>query len=84
MMAADCEENLRARSSSQLERLAAAVQARLGRQVCDLRLLLRDPTLLSQVLLLSIVYGFTRVDWRAAFEEHKFKWLAEARKVPRS
>jgi membrane protein DedA with SNARE-associated domain len=40
--------------------------------------------ILSQILLLSIVYGFTRVDWRAAFEERKFKWLGEARKVPRS
>jgi membrane protein DedA with SNARE-associated domain len=32
--------------------------------------------LLTQALLLSIVYGFTRVDWRHLFSEKKFRWLA--------
>ena len=30
---------------------------------------------LTQALLLSIVYGFTRVDWRYLFSEKKFRWL---------
>jgi membrane protein DedA with SNARE-associated domain len=32
---------------------------------------------LSQVLLLFVVYAFTRVDWRALFDERKFKWTAK-------
>ena len=35
---------------------------------------------LSQVLLLSLVYAFTRVDWRVLFEEKKFRWTADGRK----
>jgi membrane protein DedA with SNARE-associated domain len=31
--------------------------------------------LLTQALLLSIVYGFTRVDWRYLFSEKKIRWL---------
>lgn len=30
---------------------------------------------LTQALLLGIVYGFTRVDWRYLFAEKKFRWL---------
>jgi hypothetical protein len=29
----------------------------------------------SQVALLSLVYLFTRIDWRALFDERKLKWL---------
>jgi hypothetical protein len=32
--------------------------------------------LATQILLLYIVYLFTRVDWRALFTEKKFKWLS--------
>jgi len=35
---------------------------------------------LSQCLLLLIVYGFTRIDWRALFNEKKFRWLASGKK----
>jgi membrane protein DedA with SNARE-associated domain len=31
--------------------------------------------LLTQALLLSTVYGFTRIDWRHLFSEKKFRWL---------
>ena len=33
----------------------------------------------SQFLFLSLVYAFTRIDWRALFAEKKFRWL---KKVP--
>jgi membrane protein YqaA with SNARE-associated domain len=33
----------------------------------------------SQIILLSLIYVFTRIDWRALFEERKLRWLA---KVP--
>src|SRR5581483_3885346 len=42
MMGVACRENIQASPSSQLERLAAAAQSRLGGQVRDLRLLLKD------------------------------------------
>jgi hypothetical protein len=32
----------------------------------------------SQILLLSLVYVFTRVDWRMLFREKKFRWAAKA------
>jgi membrane protein YqaA with SNARE-associated domain len=31
--------------------------------------------ILSQVALLSLVYVFTKIDWRALFDERKLKWL---------
>jgi hypothetical protein len=34
----------------------------------------------SQFLLLSIVYAFTRIDWRALFNEKKLKWIAAGTK----
>jgi len=34
----------------------------------------------TQILLLSLIYVFTRVDWRALLGERKFRWLAN--KVP--
>src|SRR5579872_1830185 len=37
---------------------------------------------LSQILLLALVYAFTRVDWRALFDERRFRWVASTeRKV---
>jgi hypothetical protein len=30
---------------------------------------------LSQLLLVPVIYGFTRIDWHAAFAERKFKWF---------
>lgn len=33
---------------------------------------------LSQVLLLLLVYAFTRVDWRALFDERRFRWTAKS------
>jgi hypothetical protein len=30
---------------------------------------------LSQLLLLFLVYLFTKVDWRAVFREKKFRWV---------
>ena len=31
--------------------------------------------LVSQLLLVPAIYGFTRLDWRAVFTEGRFKWL---------
>jgi hypothetical protein len=31
--------------------------------------------IVSQLLLIPIVYGFTRVDWHAVFAGERFKWL---------
>jgi membrane protein YqaA with SNARE-associated domain len=31
--------------------------------------------LLSQILLVPVIYGFTRLDWRAFFAEKRLKWL---------
>lgn len=31
---------------------------------------------LSQVLLLFLVYAFTRIDWRALFDERRLRWVA--------
>jgi membrane protein YqaA with SNARE-associated domain len=33
--------------------------------------------LLSQLLLVPVIYGFTRVDWRAFFTERRLKWLGK-------
>jgi membrane protein DedA with SNARE-associated domain len=32
----------------------------------------------SQILLLSLVYVFTRVDWRVLFKEKKLRWMAKS------
>lgn len=31
--------------------------------------------LLSQVLLIPVIYGFTRLDWQALFAERRLRWL---------
>ena len=31
----------------------------------------------SQILLLSLIYAFTRIDWRALLYQRKFKWVAK-------
>jgi hypothetical protein len=33
--------------------------------------------ILSQLLLGPVIYGFTRIDWHAAFWERKCKWFRE-------
>ena len=33
--------------------------------------------LVSQLLLVPVIYGFTRIDWHAAFAEKRFKWLGK-------
>jgi hypothetical protein len=38
----------------------------------------------TQILLLYVVYLFTRVDWRTLFLEKKFKWMPRKPKVPGS
>jgi membrane protein YqaA with SNARE-associated domain len=35
--------------------------------------------LVSQILLVPAIYGFTRLDWRALFAERRFKWLEKSR-----
>jgi hypothetical protein len=35
--------------------------------------------LISQLLLVPVVYAFTRLDWRAVFAEGRFKWLERAK-----
>jgi hypothetical protein len=39
--------------------------------------------IVTQVLLLSILYAFTRVDWRALFEERQFRWTRKRREQNR-
>lgn len=34
--------------------------------------------ILSQFLFLSLIYAFTRVDWRGLFSERKFRWMKKA------
>jgi uncharacterized membrane protein YdjX (TVP38/TMEM64 family) len=34
--------------------------------------------IVSQVLLIGALYGFTRVDWRALFDQHKLVWLPKS------
>ena len=36
--------------------------------------------LLSQLLLVPAIYGFTRIDWQALFTERRLKWLAKTTK----
>jgi membrane protein YqaA with SNARE-associated domain len=36
--------------------------------------------LLSQLLLVPAIYGFTRIDWQALFTERRVKWLAKTTK----
>ena len=38
----------------------------------------------TQVLLLSLVYGFTRIDWRHLASERQFRWIPRRRKPPKS
>ena len=33
--------------------------------------------LASQLLLVPVIYGFTRIDWHAAFAEKRFRWLGK-------
>jgi membrane protein YqaA with SNARE-associated domain len=35
--------------------------------------------LLSQLLLIPVIYGFTRLDWQALFTEKRFKWLDKSK-----
>ena len=35
--------------------------------------------LVSQLLLVPAIYGFTRLDWRAVFAEGRFRWLERAK-----
>ena len=35
--------------------------------------------IVSQLLLVPVIYGFTRVDWHALFTELQFKWLRRTR-----
>ena len=32
----------------------------------------------TQCLLLALVYVFTRIDWQALLREHKWRWLPKA------
>jgi hypothetical protein len=34
---------------------------------------------ISQLLLVPIIYCFTRIDWHAAFAEKRFRWLGKLR-----
>ena len=35
--------------------------------------------LISQLLLVPIIYCFTRIDWHGAFAEKRFRWLGKVR-----
>jgi len=35
--------------------------------------------LISQLLLVPVIYCFTRIDWHAAFVERRFRWLGKSR-----
>ncbi len=38
----------------------------------------------TQVLLLTLVYGFTRIDWGHLASQRKFRWIPQGRKPPES
>jgi hypothetical protein len=37
---------------------------------------------ITQILLISLVYVFTRIDWRALFDERKLRWIRPGGSVP--
>jgi len=38
--------------------------------------------LISQLLLIPVIYAFTRLDWQALFAEGRLRWLEEPRRSP--
>jgi hypothetical protein len=57
---------------------ASAVARRITLESTDALSYLSVYFVASQILLLSLVYVFTRVDWRLLFREKKFRWVAKA------
>jgi hypothetical protein len=60
--------------------IASAVARRISFEFTEGLSYLSVYFVVSQFLLLSIVYAFTRIDWRALFNEKKLKWIAAGKK----
>jgi hypothetical protein len=59
---------------------ASAVARRITLEDTDALSYLSVYFVVSQIALLSLIYAFTRIDWRMLFAERKLKWMA---KTPR-
>jgi hypothetical protein len=62
---------------------ASAVARRITLESTDALSYLSVYFVASQILLLSLVYVFARVDWRLFLREKKFRWIAKAPVRPR-
>ena len=58
---------------------ASVVSDRLDLDWFEIRVLFIGYFLISQLLLVPIIYCFTRIDWHAAFAEKRFRWLRKLR-----
>ncbi len=56
---------------------ASAVARRMTLESTDALSYLSVYFVVSQIALLSLIYAFTRVDWRMLFAERKLKWMAK-------
>lgn len=63
---------------------ASAVARRISLESTDALSYLSIYFVISQILVLSLIYVFTRVDWRLLFKEKKFRWAARHPVVPRN
>lgn len=54
---------------------ASAVARRIELESTEALSYLSVYFVLSQLLLLSVVYAFTRIDWRVLFSERKLRWM---------
>ena len=54
---------------------SSAVARKLARESTETLSYLSGYFIATQILLLFVIYLFTRVDWRALFTERKFRWL---------
>ena len=61
---------------------ASAVARRVSSELTENLSYLGVYFFVSQLLLLSMVYMFTRIDWRALFNEKKLRWIAAGKKSP--
>ncbi len=63
---------------------SSAVARRLAMESTETLSYLSGYFVLTQILLLWLIYLFTRVDWSALFTEKKFKWIPRKPKPPGS
>lgn len=61
---------------------ASTVARRIALESTDALSYLSVYFVASQILLLSLIYIFTRIDWRALLHERKFKWVTKGLSRP--